>query len=69
MLVLGMPLTIWLGFITIACLATTFSLGIAMFHFQKPVFKCHRFFAYTTITLATIHLVLGFLLWFFGVVI
>jgi hypothetical protein len=69
MIILGIPLTIWLGFITFACLLTTVSLGVAMFYFQKPVFKYHRFFAFTTITLATIHLILGFLLWFMGIAI
>lgn len=66
-MILGLPLAIWLGFLTFGSLVTTVSLGVAMHNFQKPVFKYHRFFAFLTITLATIHLILGFLLWFLGV--
>jgi hypothetical protein len=66
-MILGIPIAIWLGFLTYACLATTVSLGIAFHVFNKPVFKYHRFFAFTTITIATIHLVFAFLLWFMGV--
>jgi hypothetical protein len=68
-MILGLPLAIWLGFVTFGCLVTTLSLGIAMFYFQKPVFKYHRFFAFTTITIAIIHVTLAILLWFFGVTI
>jgi hypothetical protein len=67
--ILGIPYSIWFGFLTYACLATTVSLGIAFHVFHKDVFKYHRFFAFTTITIATIHLILGFLLWFVGILI
>lgn len=66
-MIFGLPLAIWLGFLTFACLVITVSLGIAMFYFQKPVFKYHRFFAFSTIILAIIHFILAFLLWFMGV--
>lgn len=68
-MIFGIPLAIWFGFITIIFLIVTFSLGISMFYFQKPVFKFHRFFAFTTIIFAIIHLVFAFLLWFKGIVI
>jgi hypothetical protein len=68
-MILGIPLAIWLGFITFASLVVTVSLGVAMFYFQKKVFKYHRFFAFFTITIAVIHFILAILLWFFGVAI
>ncbi|MBI3623686.1 hypothetical protein HY212_06440 [Candidatus Pacearchaeota archaeon] len=46
-----------LGIFTYLSLVTTFSLGIAMHKFHKPVLKAHKFFAFTTIILATIYMV------------
>jgi hypothetical protein len=63
------PTAIWLGIATISSLLITFSFGIATFHFQKNVFKFHRFFAFLTVILGSVHLVFGVLLWFFGLVI
>jgi hypothetical protein len=65
----GIPLAVWLGILTIISLFTTASLGYAMFKYQKNVFKYHRFFAILTITLAIIHLIFAYLLWFKGVLI
>ena len=66
---LNVPVAIWLGLSTISSLLITFSLGIAMFYFQKNVFKVHRFFAFLTVILASVHLIFAVLLWFFGIVI
>ena len=66
---LNIPLAIWLGFTTLASLFTTLSLGVAMYYFKKNVFKYHRFFAFLTGSLALVHLVFAFLLWFYGVLI
>jgi hypothetical protein len=68
-MILNIPLAIWFGFLTIISLFTTLSLGIAMFHFGKDVFRYHRMFALITGTLAIIHLTLGVMLWFFGIMI
>ncbi|MDO8528536.1 MAG: hypothetical protein Q7S06_01430 [Nanoarchaeota archaeon] len=66
-MILGLPLAIWLGFLTFGCLITTASFGIAFHVFHKNVFKYHKFFAFLTIGLATTHFILAGLLWFFGV--
>lgn len=58
---LGLPLAVWFGIMTFTSLFTTLSLGIAT-HMGKPVFKYHRFFAFTTATLALTHLTLVILL-------
>jgi hypothetical protein len=63
----NIPLAIWFGIATIASLFTTFSLGIALYVYKKPVFNYHRFFAFLTIILAGVHVTLSILLWFFGV--
>lgn len=63
------PFFVWLGFLTFASLVTTASLGIAVHFYHKPVFRYHKFFAFLTITLATIHMVLGMLFYFLGIVI
>jgi hypothetical protein len=68
-MLLDVPTAIWLGIATISSLLITFSLGIAMFYYQKNVFKYHRFFAFLTVALGSVHLVFGVLLWFFGLVI
>lgn len=64
---LNIPLAIWLGGLTFTFLLTTASLGVAMYVFKKPVFKYHRFFAFSTITIALVHITFAVLLWFFGV--
>ena len=46
-----------LGISTYVSLVTTFSLGIAMHKFHKPVLKSHKFFAFLTVIIATIHMV------------
>lgn len=66
-MIFGIPLAVYLGIATYLSLVTTASLGIAMHKFHKQVFAYHRFFAILTLTLATIHFVLGFLLWFRGI--
>jgi len=68
-MILGIPLAVWFGILTILCLFTTFSLGIALHVFKKNVFKYHRFFAITTILIAIIHIVLMLLLQFGRVII
>lgn len=65
-MILGIPLAIWFGGLTIISMFITASLGVAVFVYHKNVFKYHKMFAFTTITLAVIHLVLAVLLWFFG---
>jgi len=68
-MILGIPFAIWLGFITLICLITTLVLGVAVFYFNKPVFKYHRLFAFLTILVALVHAVIALLLWFFGILI
>lgn len=68
-MILGIPLAIWFGILTIISLFITFSLGIAMHVYKKNVFKHHVCFAFTTIFLALVHLILAYLLWFKGIVI
>jgi hypothetical protein len=68
-MILGIPLTIWLGILTALSLFTTFSLGIALHVFRKNVFKYHRFFAILTVFLVLIHITLAFLLWFKQIII
>jgi hypothetical protein len=68
-MILHLPIAIWFGMLTIISLFTTASLGIASLVFKKNVFNFHKFFAFTTLGLALLHLILGVMLWFFGVVI
>lgn len=65
----SLPLAIWFGIFTIISLFTTASLGIAMYYFKKKVFRYHKIFAFITILLAMVHMILATLLWFFGIVI
>lgn len=65
-MILNVPLAIWFGGLTIISVFITASLGIAVFKYHKNVFKYHKAFAFTTLTLAVIHLVFAVLLWFFG---
>ena len=60
-MILNIPLAIWFGILTFISLITTGSLVIAMHRFHKPVFKYHRFFAFLTIILAVIHVILNIL--------
>ena len=68
-MILGIPLAIWLGIITIILVFTTASLGIAVHIFKKNVFRYHKFFAFTTLVFAAIHATFAILLWFYGIVI
>ncbi len=67
MIILGLPLMAWLGILTFCSLVTTVSLGVAMHVYKKNVFKYHRFFAITTITIAMAHVTLTTLFVFFGI--
>lgn len=66
-MMLGIPIAIWFGILTILSVFTTFSLGIAMHVFKKKVFKYHITFAFITVTPALIHATLAFLLYFYGI--
>ncbi len=66
---LNIPLAIWLGILAFISLFVTLSLGIAMSHFKKKVFKYHRIFSYLTAILVVIHLIFAILLWFFGILV
>jgi hypothetical protein len=67
-MIFGIPLAIWLGFVTFASLITTASFGIAVFKFHKTnLFKYHKLFAFITVSIAVIHFVFAFLLWFKGI--
>jgi hypothetical protein len=68
-MIFKIPLAVIFGILTILSVFTTASLGVAVYKFRKPVFKFHKFFAFLTITLAIIHLVLAYLLWFKGIII
>lgn len=64
---LNIPLAIWFGGLTFISLFTTASLGVAFHVYRKNVFKYHRMFAFLTMILAVIHVILAVLLWFFAV--
>ncbi|MFH0832864.1 MAG: hypothetical protein V1900_04045 [Candidatus Aenigmatarchaeota archaeon] len=68
-MILGMPLAIWFGIITVISLFITAYFGIAMYIFKKPVFKQHKIFAFITVILAVVHSILAAMLWFFQIVI
>ncbi|MEI6058815.1 MAG: hypothetical protein WCP89_03520 [archaeon] len=68
-MIYNIPLAIWFGMLTFICLFTTASLGVAVYFFHKNVFNYHKVFALLTVTFALVHLVLGVMLWFFGIVI
>jgi hypothetical protein len=63
----AIPLAIWFGVATIISLFITLLLGIAMHKFRKNVFRYHMFFAGLTGTLAIVHLILAYMLWFMGI--
>lgn len=66
-MIFPLPLAIIFGISTIISLFTTACFGIAVHVFNKNVFKFHMFFAFLTLTLAIIHLILAYLLWFRGI--
>jgi len=66
-MIFEVPLAIISGIGTITSLLITAILGLAVHIFKKPVFKYHKFFAFLTVTLAIIHLILAYLLWFKGI--
>ncbi len=68
-MILGLPVAVWFGILTITSLFTTASLGVAVYKFHKRVFKYHMFFAFLTLSLAVIHLVLIILWLYFGIII
>jgi hypothetical protein len=68
-MILGIPLAILFGFLTIIFILITASFGIAFHIFRKNVFKYHQFFAFTTIFIATVNLILLFLFWFKKIII
>lgn len=60
-MILNLSLTIWFGILTVTSLFITASLGIAVHVFHKKVFGFHMFFAFITLTLAVIHIILAYL--------
>jgi hypothetical protein len=68
-MILNTPLAVWIGILTFISLFTTASLGLAVHKFNKNVFKYHKFFAFTTVTLAIMHVVLDILWLYFGITI
>lgn len=60
----GIPLAIYLGVATIISVFITASFGIAMHVYKKDVFNHHKFFAFTALTLAVIHAVFAFMLYY-----
>lgn len=66
-MILKIPLAIWFGILTIISLFITAGLGFANYKLHKNVFKQHMFFAFLTIILAIIHLILAYLLFFKGI--
>ncbi|MEK6859746.1 MAG: hypothetical protein AABX54_02925 [Nanoarchaeota archaeon] len=65
-MIFPIPLAIIFGILTIISVFTTASFGIAVHKFNKKVFGFHMFFAFLTLTLAVIHLIFAFLLFFYG---
>ena len=68
-MIFAIPLVIWTGYLALASLIITLSLGIAVHIFKKPVFRFHKFFAFFTVLIAIIHSILGILFYFFGIVV
>jgi hypothetical protein len=68
-MILKIPLAIWFGILTAISLVITLSLGIATLHSRKPLLKYHKFSAFITIIIGTVHIILAILLWFYGIVI
>lgn len=68
-LILGMPLSAWLGILIFILIVTQVSLGIAMVVYQKNVLKYHRIIGFSILGLAVIHGTLGVLYWLKGILI
>ncbi|MBS3075300.1 hypothetical protein J4429_02455 [Candidatus Pacearchaeota archaeon] len=68
-MILNIPLAVWLGILTIISVFITALFGIAVHVFHKNVFKYHKIFAFTSLTLALIHAILAMILWFYRIVI
>jgi hypothetical protein len=68
-MIFAIPLAIIFGILTVVSLFITASIGIAVHIYNKNIFKFHMFFAFLTLTLAIIHLIFAYLLWFRGVAI
>jgi len=68
-MLLGIPLALWLGMLTLILLVIAFSLGIAVMKFGKPVLKHHVRMAVIAMSLAVVHAIIAALLWFFGLAI
>lgn len=66
-MVLGYPLAMWIGIITFISLSLSIAFGIALHKYHKPVFRYHMLFAFLTIILAAIHVILVILMLYFGV--
>jgi hypothetical protein len=66
-MVLGFPLAVWFGIITIISLVITAVFGILFHNYHKPVFRYHKFFAFFTIIIAIIHIILVILWIKFGI--
>jgi hypothetical protein len=47
-MLLGIPLAVWFGAITLTLLFITLSLGVAVHKFRKNVFRYHMIFAGAT---------------------
>jgi hypothetical protein len=65
----NIPLAIIFGILTVISLFVTAGLGVSSYYFKKKVFKYHKIFAFLTLTLAAVHSILAFLLWFYGIVV
>lgn len=63
-MIFGFPLANIFGMLTGLSLFLTAGFGIAYHVYRKQVFGYHKFFAFLTLTLAVIHMVLATLLFF-----
>ena len=64
--IFGLPLALWFGLITFACLLTTATLGILVLKGRYNIpFKWHMRMAAVTIFFAVIHVILVILQYFF----
>jgi hypothetical protein len=58
MTILGFPITIFFGILTIISLFITTALGLIYHYLHRPVFRYHKLFALITVILAIIHTIL-----------
>jgi hypothetical protein len=63
-LIFGKPLIMYLGIITLLSFLITATIGILIVTGKGIPFKWHKFMAFTSLTLALIHGILGILLYF-----